>query len=422
MAINLARLCNPAHEYKVEVALFKLAQRNAILEIVAPIIVPLVIVIGFGHTLNPQGLQLWLLLLLLPITMGIVMHRVLHAVPRNTDASPARLKEWRRIGTLYYFTAAIGWGGMGFLFDTVHANQNTAMFLTYIAVVTIGCNVGGVHSLRMYYITVAISMVLVLANLSTAYGNEALPMGMILCVYPFFLARISLNSQATIMRMIELQFENEQLLKEKAIAMQLAERERIYRDLHDDVGAKLLGLAISAQRSNQPREADLARSALQDLRDVVSRSAHSSSQLDHLFADWRAETEQRVHAAGILLNWCIPPTELPLLVNSASALHMSRILRESVSNVLRHARATHITIGHALHEDKLVLTIEDNGVGLPESGGKSGRGMSSMRARAAALGGSIRWQSVSPCGCKVTVEIALLHLAADPAMPSALEA
>ena len=64
-----------------------------------------------------------------------------------------------------------------------------------------------------------------------------------------------------------------------------SERERIYRDLNDDVGAKLLGLAISAQRADLPREADMARSALQDLRDVVSRSAQPSTPLGDLVAD-----------------------------------------------------------------------------------------------------------------------------------------
>ncbi len=412
--MNLTLLFNPAHEHKVEVALYKLAQRHAILEVIAPIVMPIVIYIGFGGTLDPRGFTLWLLLLLGPIIMGLFTYRVLHAVHKSPEASPAQLQAWRRINTFYFFTAAIGWGGMGFLFDGIHANQNTAMFLTYIAVITIGGNVGGVHSFRMYFITVAISMVLILATLPTAYAADALPMGLILVVYPFFLARISRNSQATIIRMIELQTENEQLLKEKAIAMQMAERERIYRDLHDDVGAKLLGLAISAQRANQPREADLARSALQDLRDVVSRSSQSGSRLDHLLADLRAETEQRVNAAGVALHWRIPATEHTLPVSPSAALHISRLLREAISNALRHACASQISIDLSWQANKIVLTIQDDGIGLPESGLKPSRGISSMRTRAAALGGHISWERSIPNGCKVSVEVSLPHLTSDP--------
>ncbi len=191
------------------------------------------------------------------------------------------------------------------------------------------------------------------------------------------------------------------------------ERERIYRDLHDDLGAKLLGLAISAQRANQPREADLARSALRDLRDVVSRSAQPAIPLGDLMADWRAETEQRVVAAGLALDWRIPDIEFPLPVSAAAALNLSRILREAISNVLRHAHASRITIDLAWNEEKLMLTIKDNGVGLPESGAKPNRGMNSLRARAAALGGSVIWQPRSPNGCLVAVEVSTHHITPD---------
>jgi signal transduction histidine kinase len=417
--MNLVQLCNPAYEYKVEVALFKLAQRNAILEVLAPIVMPLVIYLTFGRTLDMHGFTLWLSCLLLPITTGLLTYRVLHPQDKLAMPSVEHLRTWRKTHALYSIAAGIGWGAMGFLFDAIHANQNTAMFVTYLAVVTIGGNASGVHSFRAYFIAVAISMVLIMATLPNAYGAEALPMSIIMAVYPFFLARISLNSQATIMRMIELQIENEQLLKDKAIAMQLAERERIYRDLHDDVGAKLLGLAISAQRSNQPREADLARSALQDLRDVVSRSAHNVSRMDELLADWRAETAQRVQSAGLALDWRIPVDDQPLPVSAAAALNMSRILRETVTNVLRHANATRITVDLAWREEKLRLTIQDDGVGLPEAGMKGNRGMSSMRARAAALGGSIEWESLPAGGCMVVVEVSLPHLAQDAAASQA---
>lgn len=206
-------------------------------------------------------------------------------------------------------------------------------------------------------------------------------------------------------------FEELRVLEMKRAAA--GERERIYRDLHDDVGAKLLGLAISAQRSNQPREADLARSALQDLRDVVSRSAHSVSRLDNLLADWRAETEQRVLAAGLALDWRIPVEERAQPVSAAAALNISRILREAITNVLRHARASHIAVDLQWHEEMLRLIVLDDGIGLPAAGAKANRGMSNMRARASALGGSITWEAVEPHGSRVVVEIALAQLAQE---------
>lgn len=188
------------------------------------------------------------------------------------------------------------------------------------------------------------------------------------------------------------------------------ERERIYRDLHDDVGAKLLGLAISAQRANLPREADLARSALQDLRDVVSRSAQSSTPLADLLADWRVETEQRVNAAGLVLAWYFPERDTGMMVGAESALHLSRILREAITNVLRHAEAGCIWVGTQLRQEHLILSISDDGKGCPPERVKQHRGMTGMRARAEALGAILCWETVETGGCRVRLEVPLCNL------------
>lgn len=189
-----------------------------------------------------------------------------------------------------------------------------------------------------------------------------------------------------------------------------SERERIYRDLHDDVGAKLLGLAISAQRADLPREADMARSVLQDLRDVVSRSAQPATPLGDLIADWRAETQQRLHPLDITLNWRIPAEDMPILVSMEAALNLSRILREAITNVLRHAQASQIVVDTTLTQDCLMLSVEDNGAGLPKDGAKPHRGMASMSARAAMLGASLAWHAVEPHGCLVMLKAPLANL------------
>lgn len=190
----------------------------------------------------------------------------------------------------------------------------------------------------------------------------------------------------------------------------LVERERIYRDLHDDVGAKLLGLAISAQRANLTREADMARSALQDLRDVVSRSAQSETPLNDLMADLRAETEQRVHATDLKLLWRFESDETNVQVSAEAALHLSRILREAVTNVLRHAQAQHVSVSVRLEPDDLKIEIEDDGKGGAIGMVKQHRGMNGMSARAATLKAAIEWESVIPHGWRIRLSIPLSSL------------
>lgn len=183
------------------------------------------------------------------------------------------------------------------------------------------------------------------------------------------------------------------------------ERQRIYRDLHDDMGAKLLGLAISAQRANRPKEADLARSALQDLRDVVSRATHTTTPLADLLADWRMEAQQRAQAAGIVLEWSFPVQEHDILLNPETALNLTRILREAISNVLRHAQASHIRVASDLDTEVFSIIVEDDGIGLPRQATPH-RGMSSMQARASALDAEIEWQRLER-GCRVTLSVPL---------------
>jgi len=187
------------------------------------------------------------------------------------------------------------------------------------------------------------------------------------------------------------------------------ERERIYRNLHDDVGAKLLGLVINAQRANQPREADLARTALQDLRDVVSRSAHPITPLANLVADWHAETEQRAEAAQIVLAWHEARATLESYsITSEAALNLSRILREAVSNVLRHAQATKISVSVQVTDGNLLLDIADDGVGIAPDF-KPNRGISSMRARADSMQGSLAWEPAKN-GCALHLRVPLSSL------------
>lgn len=213
---------------------------------------------------------------------------------------------------------------------------------------------------------------------------------------------------ATAQNALQKNYEHRRELEVNQAAM--LERERIYRDLHDDVGAKLLGLAISAQRANLTREADVARSALQDLRDVVSRSAHVDSLLDDLIADLRAETEQRVGATGLRLEWSFPHEEVYIRVSAEVALNLSRILREAITNVLRHADARSIFVAMRIAENYFTLEVEDDGKGCPIESLKQHRGMVSMLTRATALNAKLIWSNVLPHGCRIVLSVPLTSL------------
>lgn len=183
-----------------------------------------------------------------------------------------------------------------------------------------------------------------------------------------------------------------------------AERERIYADLHDDLGARLLDLVY---RAPTPADADRVRAILQDLRDVVTRSRGTPGTLDDVLADIRAEAAQRLAAADIELVWDAPPDLPEPVLDPARALHLYRIVREAISNVIQHARARRLRVRLRVADARLRLELTDDGGGAVSDGGRAGRGMHGMRERASELDGAIRWAPGTEGGTKVLLELPL---------------
>ncbi|HET7371602.1 MAG TPA: hypothetical protein VFK45_12285 [Gammaproteobacteria bacterium] len=163
------------------------------------------------------------------------------------------------------------------------------------------------------------------------------------------------------------------------------ERERIMRDLHDDVGASLLTLS---RRCDEPKNAALAGRALETLRDVVhSMTLDAERTLPEAVADWRIKVVTQLEDAGVEFGWHVnvPLPEVPL--SGRQYVHIGRILQEAVSNLLKHAAASHATFDFAVNEGVLRLRVANDGV-KPGAAGV-GRGLKNIAARAAELNGRV---------------------------------
>lgn len=184
------------------------------------------------------------------------------------------------------------------------------------------------------------------------------------------------------------------------------ERERIYADLHDDIGAKLLTLVHTLEN---PQHADLARSVLQDLRDIVSRTRGGvAGSLLEVLAQIRDETEQRLELAGIELAWEQQAGLDDPALDEGQALHLFRIVREAVTNAIRHGRATRVRVRARRALQTLIMDVADDGAGTPTGQDiGAGRGTESMKARAAELHGTIEWNPATSGGTKVVLQFPL---------------
>lgn len=165
------------------------------------------------------------------------------------------------------------------------------------------------------------------------------------------------------------------------------ERLRIARDLHDDVGARLLS-GLHRPDLSQTREA--MRGAIGDLRAIVSGLSGDDLPLEAVLADLRHETAERLEAAGLALDW--PPVELSDPAAAAPYRvykNLTSAVREVVSNAIRHAGATRVAV--TVHEDagRLELTISDDGVGLPREQGGRRSGLANLERRLGEIGGAV---------------------------------
>jgi signal transduction histidine kinase len=185
--------------------------------------------------------------------------------------------------------------------------------------------------------------------------------------------------------------------RESLVSAREEERRRLRRDLHDGVGPQLAALMLELETagelvSDNPEASALMAKLSERAREIVSdvrRSAHAlrPPALDELgLVEALREGANQYGLAGLHVSVNSPEelSQLPAAVEVACY----RIAQESLTNVVRHARASHCSIRIRLDEDAgaLSVEVEDDGRGIRDED-RAGVGMSSMRERTEELGG-----------------------------------
>jgi signal transduction histidine kinase len=173
------------------------------------------------------------------------------------------------------------------------------------------------------------------------------------------------------------------------------ERQRLMREMHDGLGSALMSSLIAVERG-QMRSADIVqvlRECVDDLKLTIDSLEPVGDDLLILLATLRFRLEGRLQAAGIRLLWDVESLPSLAWLNPALALHILRIMQEILTNVLKHARATNIRLAATHDADFITIAVEDDGIGFNVERASTGRGLSNLRQRAAALGASIEIES-----------------------------
>jgi signal transduction histidine kinase len=219
----------------------------------------------------------------------------------------------------------------------------------------------------------------------------------------------------------KLQASHQNLLRLAAHSDQIkeGERKRIAREIHDDLGQNLLALRIEADqlasrtRERHPRLHARARATLHQIdatiksvRQIINDLRPNVLDLGlNAAVDWQVADFQR--RTGIVCELIENETELRIDDRCATAFF--RILQESLSNIARHAGATTARIELQLLDNRLSMSVSDNGVGLhPEGRNKIGSfGLVGIEERVSILGGTFSIRGVPGAGTTVVVSVPL---------------
>ena len=200
--------------------------------------------------------------------------------------------------------------------------------------------------------------------------------------------------------------------QEEAIEKRItAERNRLARELHDSVSQELFAASMLVSAINEMPETQQTqiqtpigqveqmiqqaqlemRALLLHLRPVALKDNSLKDGIDALLKDLVAKVP-------LTINWQIEAVQLPKGIED----HLFRILQESVSNTLRHAKADTLDISLIEREEKVILTVVDDGIGFEVSDEPfSSYGLSNMNERATEIGGTLRIVSIPGEGTKL---------------------
>jgi len=184
---------------------------------------------------------------------------------------------------------------------------------------------------------------------------------------------------------------------------QTQERNRIRRDLHDQIGHKLLSLIYSA---GDEKSRSLAQETMAQLSELIQALKQKPIPLEDLAARMHGVCDDICTNANLKLNWENSiPAESMELVSSDQFLNILNILRELLSNTIKHAQAKHVRVSLELADDSIIVIYTDDGSGFDHNKIKPGNGLFNLQSRAAELNANVEWNTTGGTLFKLDIPV-----------------
>ncbi len=213
------------------------------------------------------------------------------------------------------------------------------------------------------------------------------------------------------------------------------DRARIAKDIHDDVGAGLTQITLLTElarrdpeqtNANLGRISDSARKLTKAMDEIVWAVDPQHDTFDGLLDYISAYAEDFLRVAGIRFRMDLP-AQLPVArVDAELRYNLFLALKETLNNIVKHAKATEVWLRLRLEPKSFTLIIEDNGQGLPDVTEQrelnlskarltAGSGMGNLEKRLTAIGGHCKIHSAGGQGTRVEMSVDI-NYAASPVM------
>lgn len=336
-------------------------------------------VIGFIYSTAPLPVQLagWAALLAFPF------------VYLQSFLSPEPIARFNRMGNTALYTVALIILGIIMAQATTTAIINIVPYLMATWIFNHRLSTGLIAILIIFGAAVG---VVVIGNMDD-YGN-------------WFIASVA--SPAIIMIFIRISIELGVTQQERSEQLALAtQREDLAATVHDVLGHSLTTITVKVQLAQRLLDTNLA-AAETELAEIESLARSSLSEVRTAVTDLQhpdlteqlANSKQALTAAGISLN---RPEALPKLTLVQEQV-LAWVIREAVTNVIRHAHASTCTITITQCDGRMLLHVDDDGVGIFDTNPAAHHGLAGLQRRVTSAGGALELTRLAP-GTRVEVKL-----------------
>ncbi len=193
------------------------------------------------------------------------------------------------------------------------------------------------------------------------------------------------------------------------------ERQRISREMHDDIGAGLTQITLMSESAKNKNSADnskelddiasTSRKLVSNMSEIIWSLNPENKTLEHLLAYLREQLHKLLEYSGISYSIGFPETGNDILLTNEQRRNILLVTKEIINNAVKHSKAQNIIVKATLQNNKLDVEVQDDGIGFDIRTTRTGNGQKNIRHRIEEMGGILEIESAPGKGSRFVYRI-----------------